>query len=337
MMTTNKFFANVAGKALALAAVVMMSVAFTACSSDDDDKPKPEQTPNTIVLDGVTMPITKAQINVKEFYNGNYWITLFVSEDRGIKILAEKEHHDGKTIDLTKKEPQHDGSYWGIDYHNPELIFDTFGDPELSYPVFMSGTLCVKHLGSEGDKSLFEIVLKNGKVKCEGVFGDGKEHTISISWKGEIDTPQPPTITNTVTVDGKTMPVTKAYYEDGGNGNFAVELYLSDGSYFDIQGNAANHIGKTIDLTKKEGDKVPGVGPYRWYVKFVKDGKTIFKPWGGNDSDNIVFTTGTLRIDGNPIGSETTISLKNGKVTDAANGDGKEHTVSIDWKGTPTK
>ena len=41
-MKRNNFFANVASKALALAAVVMMSVAFTACSSDEEPKPDPD-------------------------------------------------------------------------------------------------------------------------------------------------------------------------------------------------------------------------------------------------------------------------------------------------------
>ncbi len=41
-MKINQLFANVAGKALALAAVVMMSVVITACSKDNDDNPKPD-------------------------------------------------------------------------------------------------------------------------------------------------------------------------------------------------------------------------------------------------------------------------------------------------------
>lgn len=42
-MKINRLFANVAGKALALATVMMMSMVFTACSKDNDDpKPDPE-------------------------------------------------------------------------------------------------------------------------------------------------------------------------------------------------------------------------------------------------------------------------------------------------------
>ncbi|HEY9551881.1 MAG TPA: hypothetical protein VIQ97_06310, partial [Prevotella sp.] len=119
------------------------------------------------------------------------------------------------------------------------------------------------------------------------------------------DTPQPEQTPNSVTIDGKIMPVTAAFYEDNDNGNFTVYLQLSDGSYFDIEGNATDHIGKTIDLTKKEGDKVDGI--YNWYVEYIKNRKTLFRSFGGNEKDNRVFTTGTLRIDGNPVGGETTI------------------------------
>ena len=185
-MKKNNLLANVASKALALAAVMMMSGAFTACSSDDDDTPQPEQTPNTIVLDGVTMPITDAGIDEDGFNEGNYEIILFLTKDRGIKIMAGKEPHDGKTIDLTKKELEHGGWYWSVECYNPELVFDTYGELGWANPVFMSGTLCVKHLGSEADKPVFEIVLKNGKVKGEGDYGDGEEHTVSINWKGTL-------------------------------------------------------------------------------------------------------------------------------------------------------
>lgn len=141
---------------------------------------------NTITLDGVTMLIIDAGIDEDEFNEGNYDIVLFVSEDKGIKIMAGKEPHDGKTIDLTKKEPEHDEWYWSVECYNPELIFDTYGEPKTSYPVFMSGTLYVKLLGSEGGKPVFEIVLKNGKVKGEGEYGDGKEHTVSLNFKGSM-------------------------------------------------------------------------------------------------------------------------------------------------------
>ncbi|SFG77120.1 hypothetical protein [Prevotella sp. KH2C16] len=141
----------------------------------------------TVTLDGVPMPIIDAGIDEDEFNEGNYDIVLFVSENRGVKIMANKVYHDGNTIDLTKKEPTHDdGWYWSVECYNPTLIFDTYGEPGTPYPVFMSGTLYVKSLDSEDGKPVFEIVLENGKVKGEGEYGDGKEHTISLNFKGSM-------------------------------------------------------------------------------------------------------------------------------------------------------
>ena len=139
-----------------------------------------------IILDGVTMPITGAGIDEDYLNEGHYNIVLYVTETMGVTIMADKAYHDGKTIDLTKKEPEHDGWYWSFECYNPKLIFDTYGEPGTSYPVFMSGTLSVKSLGSEDGKPVFEIVLKNGKVKGEGEYGDGKEHTISLNFKGSM-------------------------------------------------------------------------------------------------------------------------------------------------------
>lgn len=186
-MKTTHFLASTVKAAFALAAVFTLSFALASCSKSDNDTPDvPEAPANTIVLDGVTMPVTDAEIDEVKLNKGNYEIILFVSEKKGIEIMAGKEPHDGKTIDLTKKEPKHDGWYWSVECYNPEKIFDTYGEPGNSYPVFMSGTLYVKHLGSEGGKPVFEIVLKNGKVKGEGEYGDGKEHTVSINWKGSL-------------------------------------------------------------------------------------------------------------------------------------------------------
>lgn len=49
-MKQNNVFANLVSKALALAAVVTMSLAFTACSSDNNEEP--ENKPNAVTIDG---------------------------------------------------------------------------------------------------------------------------------------------------------------------------------------------------------------------------------------------------------------------------------------------
>ncbi|CEN51091.1 conserved hypothetical protein [Capnocytophaga canimorsus] len=103
--------------------------------------------------------------------------------------MGSKQYHDGQTIDLTKKEPQRDGWYWRVEYvKSGKIIFDTYADPnQQSHPVFQSGTLYLKRLADADEQPVFEIELKNGKVKGEGKYGDGKEHTINFHYKGKLE------------------------------------------------------------------------------------------------------------------------------------------------------
>ena len=83
-MKQNKFFANVASKALALAATVMMSAAFTACSKDSDNDngggtPEPEPK-GTLTVNGVDTPIRMAEY-LKESV-GEYYLDLYFANDR---------------------------------------------------------------------------------------------------------------------------------------------------------------------------------------------------------------------------------------------------------------
>jgi len=59
-MKKNFLVAVMAGKLLALAAAIMMSAAFCACSGDDDNaltpQPKSEKTASTITIDGWLCP-----------------------------------------------------------------------------------------------------------------------------------------------------------------------------------------------------------------------------------------------------------------------------------------
>lgn len=140
----------------------------------------------TVTLDGVTMPILSAAIDKSDLEEDNrYDIYLFLSGDKTkyINIMADGEHHNGKTLDLTRKEDEHNGWYWAVEMRNPTRLFQTFGEPGTEYPVFLSGTLLVKRIGTGTE---FEITLKDGKVKGEGEYGDGKEHTISLNFKGEL-------------------------------------------------------------------------------------------------------------------------------------------------------
>lgn len=141
---------------------------------------------NTVTIDGVTMPILSAAIYKLDLEENHYAIVLFLSEDEKshIVIEADGKHHNGKTLDLTQQENEHDGWYWAVRMYNPNLLFYTFATPAEGYTVFLNGTLLVKRIGSIGAE--FEVTLKDGKVKCEGEHGDGFEHTVSLDFKGEL-------------------------------------------------------------------------------------------------------------------------------------------------------
>lgn len=152
------------------------------------------------------------------------------------------------------------------------------------------------------------------------------------------EVPQPETFPNIVMLDGKVMPVVSAEYESSTTpGAFRLFLNLSqDGkTYVMLCGNTALHIGKDINLAMKESE---GVSEH-WTVGYwdADINGWFFQTNGAPSSVNPLFITGMLRIDGNPLGGEVSVSLKKGKITDSVNGDGKEHTININWKGTPKK
>ena len=84
-MKRNNFFAKAASKALALATVVMMSAAFTACSnSNDEPTPPPSPKAGTVTFDGEEKPILKAEYEDRLY--GNYFLFLYLSADSKEKI-----------------------------------------------------------------------------------------------------------------------------------------------------------------------------------------------------------------------------------------------------------
>ena len=187
MMKTRNFFANAASKALALAAVMMMSLAFAACGSDNNDDgggktpDTPEPKAQTVTIDGAERAILKAEY---ENYSAvNYRLFLYLSVDRKEKVilyLNKDLHMTGKPIDLTKKEAKHVGCYWAVEYYDADgkRIIDTFGKPGNSLPVFKTGTLTVTGDPATG----ITIKLENGRVMGE----DGNEHTLTVSYSGKM-------------------------------------------------------------------------------------------------------------------------------------------------------
>jgi len=132
-MIKKRFFASCAKVAFALAAVVMMSTAFTSCSKDNNDDngggglPAPKA--QTVTIDGEEKPILKAEYEDKA--NDNYILYLYLSADGKEKVemeLNKEQHMSGTSIDLRKKEDAHSGFYWSVDYYTaagPRLI-DTY-------------------------------------------------------------------------------------------------------------------------------------------------------------------------------------------------------------------
>lgn len=187
-MKTIHLLASSMKTVFSLAVAFTISLTLASCGDDDDKISIPA---NNVVIDGITKPIISAKIDKKDLNEDNYKIDLILSEERKefIQIMASKNHHDGKVIDLTSKEGKHEGFYWSVEYYNNnEKIFDTYGEKKISsYPVFISGTLYVKRLDDINGKPVVKIVLSNGKVKGEGEYGDGKEHTIAINWESVLE------------------------------------------------------------------------------------------------------------------------------------------------------
>jgi len=187
-MNKKTFFAKAASKALALAAtVMMMSVAFTACSSSSDE-PTTEPKANTVTLDGAEKPILKA--GYQYWGDGNYvlFFSLSASSQERVRLGLNKELHvTGNPINLTEKEKNRkrydDRFHWGVTYLNAHgnLLFYANG----TEPVFETGTLTM----SGSPDGTINIRLENGRVKDS----DGKEYTFTLSYSGKMERAGGPT------------------------------------------------------------------------------------------------------------------------------------------------
>ena len=158
---------------------------LTVSYSGKMDKSSGTPTPKTqtVTLDGVEKPILKAEYEDKG-YNNNYLLYLYLSVDykEDVQFVLNKDQHmTGNPIDLTKKEKEHAGYYWSIEYHksNGSSLINIFGRPDNSFPVFITGTLTATGNPKSGKVS---IKLENGRVEGK----DGKEHTLTVSYIGPI-------------------------------------------------------------------------------------------------------------------------------------------------------
>ncbi|MFJ1388711.1 hypothetical protein [Capnocytophaga canimorsus] len=316
--------------------VIAAALVMIGCSKDDkNDEPKLN---NAVMIDGETKPIIGARINESELADNNYDMFIYLSEKEGFVIHVAKQHHEGQTINLTKKEPERDGGgYWYVGYYkSEETIFDAYAAPGASAPVFQSGTLYLKRLDDVDGYPVFEIELKNGKIKAEGRYGDGKEHTISFHYKGKLELFKIGVIKdNAVMIDGETKPIVGAKIDEDrlAKNNYDMYIYLSESEYVRIMATKEYHEGKIIDLTKRE---LEHEGWY-WSVEYYESGETILETYAAPTVSNPVFQSGTLYlkrfadVDGQPVFE---IELENGKVKgEEGYGDGKEHTIRLYYAG----
>lgn len=155
--------------------------------------------------------------------------------------------------------------------------------------------------------------------------------------------PQKAMAENYVTIDGekKTILSTDFLRGNGDDNAFAVYLYLSSDKkeYVQVRGNKNLHATyDNIWLYKKEEKHE---GQWYWDVIYTKEGYGKDKFWAsGNPLGGYArFSSGYMTIYGDPRTSHKIcgIKLPNGKVTDTKNGDGQEHTITIDYKHERTK
>ncbi|MBF1435576.1 MAG: hypothetical protein HXN43_02605, partial [Prevotella micans] len=286
---------------------------------------------NTVTIDGVERPIVKAEY--KDKADGNYILYFYLSDDHKEKVIMQLNkdlHMSGNPIDLTEREKEHAGFCWVVEYYKPDdtKLIDTYGRPGYSIPVFKTGTLTI----SGSPDGTINIKLENGRV--EGL--DGKEHTLTISYGGTMEkygAPLPEPKAQTVTFDGEEKPILKAEYEDMGDGNYFLFLYLSADSKekIELQLNKDLHMtGKPVDLTQKEAEH----DKFNWGIDYYDaDGTTLIYTFGDPGNEAPVFTTGGFTAAGSPE-STLNIKLENGRVMGE---DGKEHTLTISYSGKITE
>lgn len=150
--------------------------------------------------------------------------------------------------------------------------------------------------------------------------------------------PQEPSIPlNTVKIDGVVKRIFNAEVRKDylGEGHYDLCLHFSeDGKDFiRMQLDKAFHEGKTIDLTKLE-DVHNG-----WYLYFVcnKNGETLFVSSRRPSLKNtyVRFKEGTLTLKELERNGEESVKFKivlsKGKIQDHIVGDGREHTIEINF------
>ena len=295
-MKRKHFFRNAASKALTLVAAVMMSAAFAACSSSNDEPtPPPSPKAGTVTVDGKEKPILEARYINKGDDNYELYLRLNNDGGEGMYIELNEGLHINSITNLTKKEAKHDRKlYWKVSYFSGgTTLINTCGDPDEPL-LFTTGTLDI----SGSLKGNINIRLENGRLKDE----DGNEHTLTISYSGEMEKIEQ---FNGVFINNDTKPILKAEYDNRGDGDYSLYLYLSDDrkERVEFQLNKDLHMsGNPVDLTEKEKKHT---GKCYWAVGYYKPDDTIFIDTHGDPDEPKypVFTTGGFTAAGSPEGN----------------------------------
>ena len=184
-MKTTSFLASAAKAAFALAAVVMMSAVFTSCSKDSDDDNPPAPKAQTVTLDGVEIKIEKAELlHIKE---DKYWLGLTLEagkEATDVIIALSTSMHNGKQINLTEqKAKESDG--WSVTVLKDTKWLCSGQEEKNDDYKFSSGMM---KLNVDPTTKKAEVWLTGGEITTpSGLFGDGKKHTLAISYKGTAE------------------------------------------------------------------------------------------------------------------------------------------------------
>ena len=338
-MIKKRFFASCAKVAFALAAVVMMSTAFTSCSKDNNDDDGGGVGVATVTIDGIEKTVVRTEYEEKS--DGNYEIYFYMDNEESVRMNFNKDLHvTGNPIDLKKKEEEQGDKFcWFIFFYqtNGQALFSGSGYPKGSWSVFNEGTLTMS--GSPVEN--INIKLENGRIM--GL--DNVEHTLTLSYSGKMHKkgepipepkpePKPEPEAKIVTIDGAEKPILKAEYKNHNNGNYTLYLYLSaDGNeQVDMDLNKKLHMsGTSIDLRKKEDTHT---GFYWGVAYYTAAGPRLFDTYAAPGNSSPVFKTGTLTATGDPAAGNISIKIENGSVVGF---DNVEHTLTLSYSGSITK
>ena len=147
--------------------------------------------------------------------------------------------------------------------------------------------------------------------------------------------PSPEPKAQTVTLDGKEIKIEKANLTKINEDTYWLGLTLEAGKEATdviIALEPLKHNGKQINLTEQKTEKEGG----GWSVAVLKDTKWLCCG-EGRKGDIYKFSSGTMTLNVDPTTKKAEVRLTGGKITTTAkynSGDGKEHTLAINYEGT---